>query len=127
MRSRRHVVTIPRIHVADEHTSGGDVTSNHIRAATEAGCEALLAIELLEAADGPERSVQDRSHLSQATASVRRALAELRLALTDPPGALTLGFVLGTDRPKVRRDPRRRSLQAAPDRIDGSLDAAGEP
>ncbi len=99
--------------------------SDHLRAATEASCEALLAIELLEAADGPERSVQDRLHLTQATASLRRALAELRLASTDPPGVLTLGFVLGTDRVKVSRARRRQSLQAAPDRIDRGLDAAG--
>jgi hypothetical protein len=99
--------------------------SDHVRAATEASCEALLAIELLEAAGGPDRSVQDRRHLSQAAASLRRALAELRLASTDPPGVLTLGFVLGTDRVKVRRNRRRRSLQAAPDRIDRGLDPAG--
>ena len=99
--------------------------SDHVRAATEASCEALLAIELLEAADGPDRSDQDHLHLSQATASLRRALAELRLASPDPPGVLTLGFVLGTDRVKVRRARRRQSLQAAPDRIDRGLDAAG--
>lgn len=69
--------------------------SDHIRAATEASCEALLAIELLEAADGPDRSIQDRLHLSQAAASLRQAIAELRLAYSDPPGVLTLGFVIG--------------------------------
>ena len=99
--------------------------SDHIRAATEATCEALLAIELLEAADGPDRSIQDRLHLSQATASLRQAIAELRLACDDPPGVLTLGFVLGTERVKVHRNRRRRSLQPAPDRIDRGLDATG--
>ena len=78
--------------------------SEHVRAATEASCEALLAIELLEAADCPDRSVQDRLHMSQAAASLRRAIAELRLASSDPPGVLTLGFVLGTERVRVRRN-----------------------
>jgi hypothetical protein len=97
--------------------------SDHVRAATEASCEALLAIELLEAAGGPDRSVHDRLHLSQASASLRRALDELRLACADPPGVLTLGFVLGSDRANLRRNRGGPSIQAAADRIDRGLDA----
>jgi hypothetical protein len=99
--------------------------SDHMRAATEASCDALLAIELLEAADGPERSIQDRLHLSQAAASLRQAIAELRLASADSPGVLTFGFVLGTERVTMRRNRRRPLLQPAPDRIDSGLDATG--
>ena len=99
--------------------------SDHIRAATEATCEALLAIELLEAADGPDRSVQDHVHLSQAAASLRRAVAELRLASADPSGVLTLGFVLEAKRVKMRRTARSSSLKPAADRVDRGLDATG--
>lgn len=85
----------------------------------------MLAIELLQSLDDPDRSVQDRRHLSQATASLRRALAELRLASTDPPGVLTLGFVLEAPRVTQHRSARSLSLQPAPDRVDRGLDATG--
>ena len=125
MWSRRPGVTILRIHFTDEHTSEATGTSDHVRAATEATCEALLAIELLQSLDDPDRSVQDRRHLSQATASLRRALAELRLASTDPPGVLTLGFVLEAPHVTQQRSARSLSLQPAPDRVDRGLDATG--
>lgn len=125
MWSRREAVTILRIHFTDEHASEATGTSDHVRAATEATCEALLAIELLEAADGPDRSAQDRLHLSQATVSLRRAVAELRLASTDAPGVLTLGFVLEPKRVKRCRTAHGLSLQPAPDGVDRGLDATG--
>jgi hypothetical protein len=71
-------------------------TPDHVRAALEASCGALIALELIRArmtdAADDVRSMQ--GHITEAIDSLTQAIGELRLARDDQASAVALGFVL---------------------------------
>lgn len=73
-----------------------DAGSRHARDliedALEATCDALITLESLCAEGGADGASQ-QLYLSQAVASLHRAVAELRLVHTEPIGIAALGFV----------------------------------
>jgi hypothetical protein len=117
--------TISQIQFVDQHPPDSGAALEHIRTALEAGCEALLTMQLLRAravgAAAPTSG--DDVQLVQAIESLRRGIAELRLACHEEAGVLTLGFVVGAGR-EVKRRGRKSSFKAAPNGIDRRLDAA---
>jgi hypothetical protein len=132
--SGRLLGTIPQIHVPDQQPPAlGPVSSqdlrtsaDHIAAALEATCETLITLQLLSMAElaiaAGANDVQ--AQLLQASESLRRAIAELRMLRDDQPGVLTMGFVVESKRGFRRRPRRERSLKPPPNRIDRGLDPA---
>lgn len=74
------------------------MTPEHIQAAVEASCDALLALQLIRARIGTRADAGVEPELSQAIVSVRQTIEELRSAYGDDAGVLTLGFVVGARR-----------------------------
>lgn len=129
MRAGCRVGTIPRIHSVDPPSAESRATPEHIQAALEASCEALLTLELMRVGVGTAAGVPDglQTHLVQATKSLRRAIAELRMARRDDAGVLTLGFVVGAGRGfkrHRRKPPGEISVKPAANGIDRRLDTA---
>ncbi len=79
--------------------------SDHLQTALEAGCDALITLQALDArltGDGgstPPATLDEASsrvQLTQAIEALRAAISELRLARDQDLSALGLGFVMGT-------------------------------
>ena len=82
---------LPESHTADDH----------YQAALEASCDTLITLQLLRAsATGSSAEVGDvEGQITLAIRSQRRAIAELRLAKTEPGNTPVIGFVTGADVP----------------------------
>jgi signal transduction histidine kinase len=82
-----------------------DLASHHLENAIESSCVALVKLELIRCAsgDGADEIRSAESQIRQVIASVRSALAELRLEHGDEESALAFGFVVEADRGQSRR------------------------
>jgi hypothetical protein len=84
-------------------------TPDHVQAALEASCAALITFESLRTLGANPtidlRGVQE--HTTQAIESLRLAIAQLRLAKGGEPGVLTMGFVVAGDPGSARRVRRK--------------------
>jgi hypothetical protein len=71
----------------------------HVEAALEASCESLITLQLMRALviEPPEEIGRLEAQTNRAIKSLRRAMAELRLACGEQPNMLPVGFVLGRD------------------------------
>jgi len=70
----------------------------HFEAALEASCETLITLQLMRALviEPPDDMGRLEAQTNRAIKSLRRAIAELRLAHGDGPNLLPVGFVLGS-------------------------------
>jgi hypothetical protein len=93
--ARRHHLRIHPGQMPDPHESHMPV--DHYEAALEASCDTLITLRLIRAsATGPSAEVGGiDGQIARAIRSQRRAIAELRLAKTEPGETPILGFVLG--------------------------------
>jgi hypothetical protein len=94
--------------MSDSYRGGPDYVQN----ALEATCDALMTLESIRGAPGA-RGYSSELQVTQAIASLRQAISELRLARGNEESMVALGFVVGTA--PERRDQRPRS-QARPRR-----------
>jgi hypothetical protein len=67
-------------------------TSDHLEAALEASCDTLVTLQLIRSRGGDDVGGAE-GHVTRAIRSLRRAIAELRLAGAQDANALALGFV----------------------------------
>lgn len=74
--------------------------ARHIEAALEASCETLVTLTLISTATREDERLRDQS--DRAINSLRRVIAELRKASTEPASVLSYGFVLGDGRARFR-------------------------
>jgi hypothetical protein len=82
-----------------KHHGDSAPTPDHLQVALEASNGALIGLEWIFAqlADETADPATVRGHAKQAIDSLRRAIAELRLARGDAAGPLALGFVVKAD------------------------------
>ena len=97
------------------------MTPEHIQAALEATCDALLALQVVRARAGARAEADVEPELSQAIDAVREAIGELRSACPGDASVMTLGFVVGARR-RIKRSRHKSSVEPMPDGIDRGLD-----
>lgn len=76
-----------------------DTASDHYTAAFEAGCDALITLQLMRAsvARSADQIADIERQISRAIRVLRQAIAELRLAHSEQRSILALGFVVETN------------------------------
>jgi hypothetical protein len=70
---------------------------DHLKAALEASCETLVALQVIEAAPVDDDGL--KRHTARAIRSLRRAIEELRTERAERASALAFGFVVAPPRP----------------------------
>jgi len=92
-------------------------TVDHVEAALEAACGALITLESAypDVASGVYEVSSVHANVARAVHSLRHAIAELRHAHSSESSGLALGFVLKGD-PSGAGEARRRGSQSKPRR-----------
>jgi hypothetical protein len=105
--------------------SQSSTVHDHVEAALEASCDALIALQLVRVlvAEDPVDLQAVHVQASEAVDCLRQAVDELRLTLTRDPSSVSLGFVL---RAPSRAGAAREdvSVEAATNGVDRGLHTA---